>query len=180
MQVSNICIFRSSSTKAKSWQAKVQQWLHLHLRMGEVHYVHLQLPLLVNGRWESSNLKTIWKLKNSSLSFSVLLNGIGVYAVIDKWTSGEGFRLDNVYDVIFNLAFLLIIVGSVVSIVSPFSIFFQFQTYVNFHFRWALLAVLEHWGKICASWNSIPFAFSCFSSSRWPWRHWVMMKINKA
>lgn len=48
----------------------------------------------------------------------VLLNGIGVYAVIDKWTSGEGFRLDNVYDVIFNLAFLLIIVGSVVSIVS--------------------------------------------------------------
>jgi len=48
----------------------------------------------------------------------VLLLGIGTYAVIDKWASGEGFRLENVYDIIFNLAFLLIICGGVIAIVS--------------------------------------------------------------
>jgi len=47
-----------------------------------------------------------------------LLVAIGVYAVLDKWASGEGFRLENVFDVLFNLAFLLIIVGGVVFIVS--------------------------------------------------------------
>jgi len=48
----------------------------------------------------------------------ILLIGIGVYAVFDKWRSGEGFRLENVYDVIFNLAFLLIIIGFIVAVVS--------------------------------------------------------------
>jgi len=48
----------------------------------------------------------------------VLLLGIGTYAVIDKWASGEGFRLENVYDIIFNLAFVLITCGGVISIVS--------------------------------------------------------------
>jgi len=48
----------------------------------------------------------------------VLLLGIGTYAIIDKWASGEGFRLENVYDIIFNLAFLLVICGGVISIVS--------------------------------------------------------------
>jgi len=47
-----------------------------------------------------------------------LLLGIGCYAVWDKWSSGEGFRLENVYDIIFNLAFLLIIIGFIVSFVS--------------------------------------------------------------
>ena len=44
--------------------------------------------------------------------------GIGCYAVVDKWASGEGFRLENVFDIIFNLAFLLIIIGGIVFIVS--------------------------------------------------------------
>lgn len=47
-----------------------------------------------------------------------LLMGIGCYAVVDKWASGEGFRLENVFDIIFNLAFLLIIIGGIVFIVS--------------------------------------------------------------
>lgn len=47
-----------------------------------------------------------------------LLAGIGCYAVVDKWASGEGFRLENVFDIIFNLAFLLVIIGGVVFIVS--------------------------------------------------------------
>lgn len=47
-----------------------------------------------------------------------LFVSIGTYAVIDKWTSGETFRFENVYDVLFNLAFLIIIVGGVVFIVS--------------------------------------------------------------
>ena len=52
------------------------------------------------------------------LVFPALLMGIGVYAIIDKWTSGEGFRLENVFDVIFNLAFLVVIVGGIMFIVS--------------------------------------------------------------
>ena len=32
-----------------------------------------------------------------------LLVGVGVYAILDKWSSGEGFKLENVFDVIFNL-----------------------------------------------------------------------------
>jgi len=44
--------------------------------------------------------------------------GIGVYAIIDKWQSGEGFRLQNIFDIIFNLAFLMVIVGGVIFIVS--------------------------------------------------------------
>ena len=36
--------------------------------------------------------------------FGLLLVGVGVYAIIDKWSSGEGFKLENVFDVIFNLA----------------------------------------------------------------------------
>ncbi len=48
----------------------------------------------------------------------MLLVGVGLYASFDKWTSGEGFKLDNVFDVLFNLSLLLIIVGSVVFIVS--------------------------------------------------------------
>lgn len=47
-----------------------------------------------------------------------LLVGVGIYAVIDKWQSGEGFKLDNVYDVMINLAFLLVVIGGVVFIVS--------------------------------------------------------------
>jgi len=43
---------------------------------------------------------------------------VGVYAVLDKWSSGEGFKLENVFDVIFNLAFLMVIVGGVVFVVS--------------------------------------------------------------
>ena len=50
-----------------------------------------------------------------------LLAGIGCYAVVDKWASGEGFRLENVFDIIFNLAFLLVIIGGIVFIVSTFS-----------------------------------------------------------
>jgi hypothetical protein len=50
--------------------------------------------------------------------FGLLFVTIGVYAVIDKWSSGEGFKLDNVFDIIFNLAFLLIIVGGIIFIVS--------------------------------------------------------------
>ena len=49
---------------------------------------------------------------------TALLMGIGAYAAIDKWKQGEGFRLENVFDVIFNLAFVMIIVGGVIFIVS--------------------------------------------------------------
>merc|ERR1712012_301586 len=44
--------------------------------------------------------------------------GIGCYAVIENWKQGQGFRLENVFDIIFNLAFLLIILGGIVFIVS--------------------------------------------------------------
>ena len=57
--------------------------------------------------------------------------GIGAYAAIENWKQGQGFRLENVFDVIFNLAFLLIILGGIVLLS-------------------ALQDVLEHYGKICA------------------------------
>ena len=44
--------------------------------------------------------------------------GIGTYALIDKFNSGEGLRLENVVDVIVNIAFLMIVIGGVVFIVS--------------------------------------------------------------
>lgn len=44
--------------------------------------------------------------------------GIGTWAVVDKWTSGEGFRFENIFDFLFNLAFLLIVVGGIIFIVS--------------------------------------------------------------
>ena len=47
-----------------------------------------------------------------------LMVAIGTYAVFDKWSSGEGFKLDNVFDILFNLGFLLIIVGGIIFIVS--------------------------------------------------------------
>jgi len=55
-----------------------------------------------------------------------LLVAIGIYAVFDKWTSGEGFRFENIFDVIFNLAFLFIIIGGIVFIVR-----FIFKTHKN-------------------------------------------------
>ena len=48
----------------------------------------------------------------------LLLSGVGLYAVFDKWHSGESFKLDNAFDVLFNLALLLVIVGGIVFIVS--------------------------------------------------------------
>jgi len=50
--------------------------------------------------------------------FGALLIGIGTYAAIENWKQGQGFRLENVFDIIFNLAFLLIILGGIVFIVS--------------------------------------------------------------
>jgi len=50
--------------------------------------------------------------------FGALLMGIGTYAAIENWKQGQGFRLENVFDVIFNLAFLLIILGGIIFIVS--------------------------------------------------------------
>ena len=49
--------------------------------------------------------------------FGLLLVAVGLYAAYDKWASGEGFKLDNVFDILFNLSFVLIIVGFVVFIV---------------------------------------------------------------
>ena len=64
----------------------------------------------------------------------VLLIGIGVYAVFDKWRSGEGFRLENVYDVIFNLAFILVIIGFIVAVVSC-----TFDSFATVHCRKMIL-----------------------------------------
>merc|ERR1712012_1399244 len=44
--------------------------------------------------------------------------GIGIYAIMDRWSSGEAFKLETIFDVIFNIGFLLLIIGFVVFIVS--------------------------------------------------------------
>jgi len=48
----------------------------------------------------------------------LLLVGVGTYAALDKWSSGEAFKLQTIFDVMFNIGFLLIIIGGVVFIVS--------------------------------------------------------------
>ena len=48
----------------------------------------------------------------------LLQAGVGVYAALDKWSTGEAFKLQTVFDVIFNIGFLLIIIGGVIFIVS--------------------------------------------------------------
>ena len=37
---------------------------------------------------------------------------------MDKWSSGEAFKLSTIFDVIFNIGFLLLLIGFIVFIVS--------------------------------------------------------------
>ena len=37
---------------------------------------------------------------------------------MDKWFSGEAFKLSTIFDVIFNIGFLLLLIGFIVFIVS--------------------------------------------------------------
>lgn len=48
----------------------------------------------------------------------LLLMAIGVYATLDKYSNGEVLNLKTIYDVMFNLGFLLIIIGGIVCLVS--------------------------------------------------------------
>ena len=57
-----------------------------------------------------------------------LLVAVGTYAIIDNWKSGDGLRLENLFDVIFNLGFLMVIVGGVVFIVSGTLVIYAFTT----------------------------------------------------
>jgi len=41
-----------------------------------------------------------------------------VYAALDKWSSGEAFKLQTIFDVMFNIGFLLMIIGGIVFLVS--------------------------------------------------------------
>jgi len=48
----------------------------------------------------------------------LLLVAVGVYAALDKWSSGEAFKLETIFDVMFNIGFLLMIIGGIVFIIS--------------------------------------------------------------
>ncbi|KAH8398034.1 hypothetical protein KR222_010827 [Zaprionus bogoriensis] len=51
--------------------------------------------------------------------FGGLLAGIGIYAFMDKWQEGDGWRqLENIYDLVLNVSVVLIIAGIVVFVVS--------------------------------------------------------------
>ena len=91
--------------------------------------------IFYSGSWEvSSNSTVVIQNWFSHSFFPALLMGIGCYAVVDKWASGEGFRLENVFDIIFNLAFLLIIIGGIVFIVSTILFQTRYQKKSSFHF----------------------------------------------
>jgi len=60
-----------------------------------------------------------------------LLAAVGVYASLDKWRSGEGFKLDNVVDVLLNVSLLLVIVGGIVFFVSEISNLFEDKALSN-------------------------------------------------
>jgi len=48
----------------------------------------------------------------------LLLIAVGIYAALDKWSSGEAFKLETIFDVMFNIGFLLMIIGGVVFFIS--------------------------------------------------------------
>lgn len=48
----------------------------------------------------------------------LLLVAVGIYAALDKWSSGEAFKLETIFDVMFNIGFLLMIIGGVVFLIS--------------------------------------------------------------
>ena len=62
-----------------------------------------------------------------------LLVAVGTYAIIDNWKSGDGLRLENLFDVIFNLGFLMVIVGGVVFIVSGTLVIYAFTLKLNYN-----------------------------------------------
>ena len=41
-----------------------------------------------------------------------------MYAALDKWSSGEAFKLHTIFDVMFNIGFLLMIIGGIIFVVS--------------------------------------------------------------
>jgi hypothetical protein len=61
-------------------------------------------------KWSSGE---VFKLDTISLLLRYLFLQVGVYATLDKWSSGEVFKLDTIFDVMFNLGFLLIIIGGI-------------------------------------------------------------------
>ena len=82
--------------------------------MRQVHHVLLQLHLLAHGTLADRGEWVLLQLpRNYCLSFK-----IGIYAIMDKWSSGEAFKLNTIFDVIFNIGFLLLLIGVVVFIVS--------------------------------------------------------------
>jgi len=51
------------------------------------------------------------------MTLGALLAAVGIYASLDKWRSGDGFKLENVVDVLLNISLLLIIIGGIVFLV---------------------------------------------------------------
>lgn len=48
----------------------------------------------------------------------LLLVGVGIYAALYTWSSVEAFKLQTICDVMFNIGFLLMIIGGIIFIVS--------------------------------------------------------------
>lgn len=146
--------------------------------------------IFYSGSWEvSSNSTVVIQNWFSHSFFPALLMGIGCYAVVDKWASGEGFRLENVFDIIFNLAFLLIIIGGIVFIVSNIAfsdVSDMLSKKSSFHFwlvRWrtsflmkrkSLFSQSNYWLKICIFRSAsqavlVPWEKICASSNSIPY-----------
>lgn len=46
------------------------------------------------------------------------LIGIGLYALVDQWQSGDGVRVNDIADVLFNVGLIIVIIGAVIFFVS--------------------------------------------------------------
>ncbi len=46
------------------------------------------------------------------------LIGIGVYALIDQWQTGDGVRVADISDILFNVGLIIAIIGAVIFFVS--------------------------------------------------------------
>lgn len=44
--------------------------------------------------------------------------GIGVYALVDQWQTGDGVRVTDIADILFNVGLIIAIIGAVIFFVS--------------------------------------------------------------
>ena len=105
-----------------------------------------------------------------------------MYATLDKWTNGEVLSLETIYDVLFNLAFLLIIIGGVGM---QFSIFFLLLACIIYKYH-KVLGFSPSYIKTTLKYETneyfrnitLPIMFERYPNIRWPIRENISLILT--